>query len=697
MQLRKIDYLEAIRMEKHSPNCAACVDCKSSNDQIELSKLGEKGCKGLIGASDCLTVQPGQYVHKECRRQYCHPSNDRTPQNTEDNFHRLQRRCRTEENKFDFIENCFFCGTVAKIASNKRGNDVFPVRTLEFQNNVRDFCKRRTDEWSENVIGRLEYAQDLPAVEARYHQKCSINFRTGRSLPIQYRSIQTQTYKKGRPSSRNADTAFQHIMEYLEERVNDQVTISDLVHQMQELCGEEAYSTVYMKKEIIDFFGCEIINSELDGKPNVIPFKGTADSILHSFHRSSSKANTESEKNAVIKTAAKLIIKDIKDMQFSKEIYPSVDEMITIETNKKYVPSSLMLFLEHLVTSKNADTKTIAIGQSIVQSAIPRGAILPLQLGFGVQIHHHFGSKFVVDTLNSLGFSSSYTEVQKYEAAAATNWSIGIEKEQTDKAFQCVADDVDHNLATVDGHNTFHGMGIIATILPGVKSSRVIPRLSSTTEDLLSVGKINVTLYSPLINNFSTLTFQSLNEVNDVIDQTQNLEQLVDISRPLKTQCPSWSGFMQTTQTGRHPGKSTVLFLPMIDLNSSDLSCIYSSLDFVATQAKTLSVSPIVTFDQPLYWKSVQMVMNEPENSTIKAMVIRLCGFHTQMSFLGCIGHLMQNSGLQELIDTVYATNTVTHMLSGKEVSRAVRGHILVDSALKSLLVERVFSTGLSE
>ncbi|WAR13570.1 hypothetical protein MAR_027750 [Mya arenaria] len=426
-----------------------------------------------------------------------------------------------------------------------------------------------------------------------------------------------------------------------------------------------------------NIFGCEIIISELDGKPNVISFKGTADSILHSFHRNSSKAGTESEKNAVIKTAAKLIMKDIKDMQFSKEIYPSADEMMTIETNKKYVPSSLMLFLEHLVSSKNADTKTIAIGQSIVQSAIPRGVIL----GLGVQMHHHFGSKFV-DTLNSLGISSSYTEVQKYEAAAATNWSIEIEKEQTDQAIQFVAD----NLMV-----TFHGMGIIATITPGVKSSRVIPRIASTTEDLLSVGKINVTFYSPLINNFGTLTFQSLNEVNDVIDQTQNLEQLVDISRPLKTQCPSWSGFMQTTQTGRHPGKSTVLFLPMIDLNPSDLTCIYSTLDFVATQAKKLSVSPIVIFDQPLYWKAVQMVMNEPENSTIKAMVIRLGGFHIQMSFLGCIGHLMQNSGLQELIETVYAPNTVTHMLSGKAVSRAVRGHILVDSALKSFLVERVF------
>ena len=44
------------------------------------------------------------------------------------------------------------------------------------------------------------------------------------------------------------------------------------------------------------------------------------------------------------------------------------------------------------------------------------------------------------------------------------------------------------------------------------------------------------------------------------------------------------------------------------------------------------------------------------------------------MSFLGSIDHLMAGSGLQELLETVYAGNGVKHMLSGKAVSRAIRG-----------------------
>ncbi|VDI49934.1 Hypothetical predicted protein [Mytilus galloprovincialis] len=61
----------------------------------------------------------------------------------------------------------------------------------------------------------------------------------------------------------------------------------------------------------------------------------------------------------------------------------------------------------------------MSIGQSIVQAAAPRMFMLPLQLALGVQLHHNFSSRFLIDTLNSLGFCSSYTEIQKFECCAA--------------------------------------------------------------------------------------------------------------------------------------------------------------------------------------------------------------------------------------------------------------------------------------
>ena len=78
--------------------------------------------------------------------------------------------------------------------------------------------------------------------------------------------------------------------------------------------------------------------------------------------------------------------------------------------------------------------------------------------------------------------------------------------------------------------------------------------------------------------------------------------------------------------------------------------------------------------------------------SDLKCMVLRLGGFHMQMSFLGSIGHLMADSGLQELLEVAYASNTVSHILTGKAVSRAVRGHLLVEAALNSILVADTYN-----
>ena len=76
----------------------------------------------------------------------------------------------------------------------------------------------------------------------------------------------------------------------------------------------------------------------------------------------------------------------------------------------------------------------------------------------------------------------------------------------------------------------------------------------------------------------------------------------------------------------------------------------------------------------------------------LRSIVLRLGGFHTETSFIGSICYLMSGSGLHELLETIYANNAVTHMLTGKTVQRAFRGLILVDSALSAMLVSDEFN-----
>ena len=63
------------------------------------------------------------------------------------------------------------------------------------------------------------------------------------------------------------------------------------------------------------------------------------------------------------------------------------------------------------------------------------------------------------------------------------------------------------------------------------------------------------------------------------------------------------------------------------------------------------------------------------------------------MSFLRSIGTLMKGTGLEDLLSEVYAENSDNHMMSGKAIARAVRGHILVESSLMSLLLDIVKET----
>ena len=148
---------------------------------------------------------------------------------------------------------------------------------------------------------------------------------------------------------------------------------------------------------------------------------------------------------------------------------------------------------------------------------------------------------------------------------------------------------------------------------------------------------------------------------------------------------------MQFCQKGEYPGKSDIVFLPMIDLNPSGLTCIYSTINFLSRHSRKYGVVPILTFDQPLWWKAVCTVNDEPPESDLKGVVLRFGTFHTQMSFLGSTGHIIKGSRLQEVLELIYADNVVSHILSGKTVQRAIPSHFLVNTALDALLLAKEY------
>ena len=83
--------------------------------------------------------------------------------------------------------------------------------------------------------------------------------------------------------------------------------------------------------------------------------------------------------------------------------------------------------------------------------------------------------------------------------------------------------------------------------------------------------------------------------------------------------------------------------MPMIDLKSTDPVCILSTMQFVAEQSSKYNMTPVLTFDQPLYWKSMSINEQQDESRSLEKIVLRIGGFH-QMSFPGSIGYIMRKN-----------------------------------------------------
>ena len=202
----------------------------------------------------------------------------------------------------------------------------------------------------------------------------------------------------------------------------------------------------------------------------------------------------EQEQCRTAETAAKIIKNPIKELDSNNTSYTSPDEMESSAKNVEYLPKSLRMFLDNLFVGKEKSVLLASIGQAIMQQVRPKTLIVPLQLGLGIQMHQHFASRFLTDSLNKHGFCVSYSEVLKYEHCAAVHQGTkipGVSESRSAKPthfIHHVADNTNYNSRTLDDHNTFHGMGIISSVTPAVSSSFTIPRLEDvSTEDLIKL------------------------------------------------------------------------------------------------------------------------------------------------------------------------------------------------------------------
>ena len=115
-------------------------------------------------------------------------------------------------------------------------------------------------------------------------------------------------------------------------------------------------------------------------------------------------------------------------------------------------PGSLKLLLDYLI---NSELKRLSLGQCITQASSPRSIIAPIPFGMGVGLDKSFSSKWLIDHLSRFGYSITSDEVLRFKESAIESFET-YQSENTMPVFtQWVADNGDHNIATLTGKEHF--------------------------------------------------------------------------------------------------------------------------------------------------------------------------------------------------------------------------------------------------
>ena len=184
---------------------------------------------------------------------------------------------------------------------------------------------------------------------------------------------------------------------------------------------------------------------------------------------------------------------------------------------------------------------------------------------------------------------------------------------------QWVGDNVDHNLASLDGRNSFHGMGLIVMLTPCSlerrQTTKKILRLKKVKPSELVDGRgIPISCCVSVKRSFDVANIQTCNATYKALYHSKSISlsliwHAMGMSRCLLERRPNWSGFMQSVSEVAQSIPSETLLLPIIDLKSTDESYIYSTLTFIQDQASRLNfVTPCITFDHPLWIKAVKII-----------------------------------------------------------------------------------------
>lgn len=636
-------------------------------------------------------------VHESCYKKYTHPHHatvqkrkrsESEPEAEEDvSIEHLSEDNESNIIEFDWTHKCCICGKSVSMKKSLRGQ-YREVKTSDVRTTIVESLMHPDSNYDETeknkILNRISNVPNFETLGALYHVRCFGAIH----IPLNFQKDKVNITQK-------INEAINLIIEYIDNHEHTQFTLQELAEHLPQNIHKPHESTILSRLQ--QHYGNDLVVASNQKTSTIIcvTTKGFYDALNDSWSRQQEDVTDDADREHLRK-AAEAIIKEIREHKSDLTTYPQGDTMLNNLYEK--IPPKLKFFLDTLILNTQGKKKLSSNYKQIIAStahvlmsaSFPRYYLSPLQLALGVLLHREFGTKNVIEMFHACGLTASYAEVRKYEMSAAKHTEIAL---QQGTFIQFVWDNCDKNFQNLLG-GEFHCAGEIAIITPasGVQPTPPIPRSPNiSAKEMEELEKIEIINYglgpsAGLENIF--IKNQNL-DVNLKFTDATKISIFWMLRKYLYPELTKgWNGFIENLTEDDNYETSFIQFLPFIHGKPNDFNTLYTAIMKSVSQARNHRMKTcIITFDQQLYWKARDIVAAKFIADDVHVF-IRLGGFHTLLSFLGCIGTVMRNSGLHEALSIIYGENIVSRMLIGKQYSRAVRAHTLVVLAV----VNKIFA-----
>jgi len=526
---------------------------------------------------------------------------------------------------------------------------------------------------------------DLHAADARYHYECKTRFMAPKSVQL----AATASSSAVRVPVLT-DVAYDRTVTDVKAD-QSQVRNSSDIYRLYQSYGGTAMTKRTLLTAVTDYFNDDLLVFTSSGIASILVFREKAKDLFNMI-----PDDDDDNLDDAMKKIAKHVKSDSQMVPHKRYEYQC---RINMDVAEEYTSQTMMDLLTKLLPDATSRLPMIMICNMITSQI--RRIPTPLQVTIGTLIKE----KELIHELYKCGVVCSYDEVLRFRksAAIASLTSRGLVDTSQPGAgmAQVIVDNFDANISSQNGLQSTHALAMLLTqtcakghetkqqdtirrirkeeMTTEVESDVSIQRYDGPKKPAMPPPKAKKTVL-PL----RVLSAQVLAANRAYIRDFDFLSQVIR-----EKGCPEWNGF--NSFVNRNEGHTvrpatTCVYTPLIDMKPSDPDTMLTSMVEADKLMKSVGQNFVVfTCDQQLYKVAVNITWAYPER--FGNFILRLGGMHFIMNFIGCVGTLMADTGLSDVLESAFGG--VANMLTGKRYPQNFRAlRMVVEELLRTMVDE---------